>query len=382
MLKLKKADFNKQYRFRESRTSLVSCVTCDNMAGGKNTEEGPAFCEQEERFRRIKIAEYWGKEFGSGASHNIALKRLCDAFTSKPLSERVGRPVLSEKQAILLGTQFRDPYHADPNCPYVIEELRMIEEKSNNKAEVSLIDLSEKVPGEGIRAICEMPCCESKLPFQISIREDYRQRVGIKPDGTEAKIWVRNGIIKHETKGAMDLEEAQAVFDLEKFDSSEFKGLHNRIIAASNHLGLHCNRLGSRPLSEASNPVWLDYRYHILEDPSVGPDTFVDVWVYDERLFDIAKGLGKPIKELEQIPEGLIPCMDARGVFRSAQSHCKKYSGRFGIYGIVRKQNNEDLLSRGARHFIEIGAVSYHGGSHMWGEFGKGFNGLASFHEE
>ena len=388
MKKLTKAIFDEKYRFREARgEGLVNCVTCNTMTGGANDKEGTAFCEHEERFKRIKIAEYFEGYFGEkGTSHNIASKCVCDSYNSKPLPEGVEKTILPEKHAILLGTQYRDPYHADVNCPYVIEELRMEGEGGAvglKKAEVGIIDLSEMVPGETIRDICDMPCCESKLPFQISMGSDYRRRAGLKPDGTEPKIWVRNGIVNHGKKFAMSLEKSEAVFDLEKFNSSEFGGIHKKISAVSDHLNSHCNRLGSRPLSEVVNPVWFSPYHHILEDSLVGPDSNADFWAYDERLFDIKKGLGRPLNELEKIPEGLIPCMDTNKVFRSAQSHCERYfSGRFFLYGIVKSIVDKNLLSKGVNHFIEVGAVSYHGYEHMWGEFGKGFDGLASFHEE
>ncbi len=94
MLKLKKAEFDERYRFRESRNGLVSCVTCDTRAGGTDDQDGPAFCENEERLRRIKIAEYHEGFFGPGTSYNIAQKRVCDAYSiSEPLPEEVEKLV-------------------------------------------------------------------------------------------------------------------------------------------------------------------------------------------------------------------------------------------------------------------------------------------------
>jgi len=381
MLKLMKKDFDEKYRFRESRDKSVSCVTCDNMAGGTDDKERPAFCEHEERHRKIKIAEYW-EGWGSGTSHNIAPKRVCDVYTSKPLPERVEKIILPKKHAILLGTQYRDQYHADPNCPYVMEELRMQKEGANKRAGVNIADLSEMVPGETIRTICEMPCCESKLPFQISMNDDYGRRVGIKPDGSEPTKWVRNGIVKHEKKVKMSPKELESVFDLERFNSPELGDIHEKIVAASDYLHENCNRLGSRLLSGAINPVEFSSYHHILEDSLVDFNGNADFWAYDERLFDSKKGLEKPIKDLEKIPEGLILCMDTKRIFRSAQFHCKEYSGRFWIYGILKSTDDENLLSKGVNHFIEIGAINYHGGHHMWGVFGKDFEELASFHEQ
>lgn len=407
MLELKKEDFNKTFRFREARRgehqkTLVNCVTCTSMSGGANDQEGVAYCNHPRRFRRIKIAEYLaGSWFSRDNSHNISSERVCDAYTSKPLPEGVELPVLPEKHVILLGSQWRDIMHADPNCPYVTEELRLIHEQENqaqennitqdkrdnpvfNKPKISLEDRSDLVPMEIVgREICEMPCCDSKLPYQTWRYDSYRCRVGIKPDGSEPKIWTRNGIKPHEKKVVIQPEEIEAVFDLSRFNSPEFGNIHNRIIAVSEYLRKHSNRIGSRPLSEAVNPISLDSSYHILEDPLVGSNTGADVWVYDERLFNIRKGLEKPLGELKEIPEGIVPCMDTHKVFSVAQSYCREeHFGTFYIYGILKPLEDKTLLSKGLTHFIDIGAVTYHGHEHMWGEFGKGFNALASFHEE
>ena len=55
---------------------------------------------------------------------------------------------------------------------------------------------------------------------------------------------------------------------------------------------------------------------------------------------------------------------------------------RYYIYGILRCLEDETLISKGLTHSIEIGAISFHGHEHMWGEFGKGFSELASFDAE
>lgn len=393
MPKLKKEDFDRKFRFREARinnprdglVNKVNCASCTNKNGGSNDHErDTTYCCHPERFRRIKIAQYWSGISG-GHSHNIASEMVCDAFTSNPLPEGVVLPVIPENHAILLGSQYADPYHADANCSYVVEEARMIATTGTGilkGAEIRFIDLSDKVPGETIRDKCEMPCCEAKLPYQLLYNPNgYRARVRLKPDGSEPVIWVRNGIVKHERKKEMTPEETEAVFDLTRFNTLEvgFGRIQDRIIAVSNHLSEHCNRLGSRPLSESVNPVFLDSHYHVLKD-SLGKAN-ADAWVYDERLFDEKKGLEKPLEDLERIPEGVVPCMDTQRVFRNTRYYCRDLFGTYYFYGIV-KPSPENLTSRGASHFVDIGAVSFHDTQHMWGEFGKGFNGLASFHEE
>jgi hypothetical protein len=398
MQKLKKAEFDKTYRFREARRresgekSLVNCFSCANMPDGAGDKE-PAYCNHPERFRRVKIAEYFRGYFGDrGESRNIALGRVCDCHTPEPLPEGVSLPIVPEKHLILLGSQSRDICHADSNCPYVVEEARaaMAVTLETIKREklldylkrpgIHIKDRPDLVPDETIGwQICEMPCCNNKLPYHTWRIDDYRRRVGIKPDGSEEKPWVRK-VIDHERKIVMTPEEAEAVFDLTRFNSSEFRDIHHRISAVSDYLHKHCNRLGSRPLGEAFNPVYLISGFHILKDSLNKANA--DVWVYDGRLFDAKKGLEIPLEELERIPEGIVPCMDRHGVFSNARFHCQnEHFGSFYFYGIV-KPSPENLALKGASHFIEIGAVKYRGYEHMWGEFGKGFNGLASFHEE
>ncbi len=392
---LVKAVFDEKYRFRKSRKEgLVNCVSCDNMTGGISNEE-PAYCEYPERFRKIKIAEYW-EGWSHGTSHNIASERVCDVYASKPLLREAIAPELHEKQVILLGTQSKDVAHADSNCPYVVEEIRKtMVPKADNKNNpfayltepgVHIRDRSNLVPEETTGwQICEIPCCDEKLPYHTWRVDDYRRKVGIKPDGTEKKQWVRNGIIKHEKKVEMIIEEAEAVFDLERFNSDESGRIHNQIVAASGHLRANCNWLGSRPLSEAINPVCSSNRHSILKPSLIGlGDTGADFWIYDDRLFNIEEGLERPLNELERIPEGLIPCMDFGRILKEAYAEWRADWGTYSIYGILRelKPDDEILFSKGASHFIDVGAVNYHGHEHWWGVSGKGFRKMASFHEE
>lgn len=262
-------------------------------------------------------------------------------------------------------------------------ELRMKKENSNTRADVFIIDTSEMVPGSTVNDICDMPCCESKLPYQLWRASCYRRKTGLKPDGTEPMRWVRNGLVKHQKTSDMPIEEAGAFFDLENFNSSEYRDIQAKIVAISEYLHKHCNSLGSRPLSEAVNPIVCGYHYHLLDDSLVGPDAHADFWIYDDRLFDSEKGLEKAIKELEKIPEGIVPLTDPNRILTHAKSECDRYGDRnYSVYGMLKELEDEALISKGLTHFIEIGAVSFLDSGYMWGEFGKGFNGLASFHEE
>ncbi len=387
MTKLKKTEFNESYRFRESRNNLVNCATCDSKTGGNNNQEGPAYCENGERFRKVKIAEYWQGYFGPGKSNNVAPNRVCDAHSSKYLAKGIERPVLGENQAILLGSEFRDIHHADPACPYVMAELRMQKEGMDTrpftKAGIHIIDTSEMVSGSSVNDICDMACCDSKLPYQIWRVSNYRRKTGLKPDGSEPMKWVRNGVVKHKRKSDMSIEEAEAFFDLHRFNSQEYGDIYRRISTVADYLHEHCNVLGSMPLQEAANPVYA-WRYNLFNKSLVGPDTHADFWAYDERLFDYKKGLQQPIKDLEKIPEGIVPLSDPNKILAQAKNMCdgRYLSQSYYIYGILRSLEDEALIHKGLTHFIEVGAISFHGHEHMWGEFGKGFSGLASFDAE
>lgn len=381
--KLKKDEFNATFRFREARKEgLVTCASCVHMAGGINRDE-VAYCQHPERSRKIKIAEYWGGGGwgGKGTSNNISSARVCDAYTNEPLPDGVVVPTIPEKSAALLGTQWRDPYHGDSHCPYVIEEQRIIHNGGRTKmgrtGEIFMADISEMVSGETIRDICEMPCCESKLPFQICCRNDYRQKVGIKPDGSEPRVWVRNGIVKHEMKSNIGVEEAESFFNLTEIVSRS-RDTCDRIVAVSNYMYKNCNALGSRPLSEANNPVGFSNRHHFFEGlwSPQDPEFF---WAYDERLFDRKT----KIETLERIPEGFILCLDSQGYLGKGMSVCQESSPqRFWAHGIIKPLEEDDLISKGISHYLDIREVHYHDSGHMWGEFGNGFSGLASFDAE
>ncbi|MEK6906061.1 MAG: hypothetical protein AABW81_00380, partial [Nanoarchaeota archaeon] len=135
MSKLKKEEFDKKYRFRDSREGLVKCVTCNSMTGGANDKEGSAFCVNEKRLRKIKIAEYLeGFWSNRGTSKNTSFMRVCDDYKNKPLPAGIEKIILPKEHVILLGSQSRDVDHADINCPYVIEELRKVNLQSQEES--------------------------------------------------------------------------------------------------------------------------------------------------------------------------------------------------------------------------------------------------------
>ena len=221
-----------------------------------------------------------------------------------------------------------------------------------------------------------MPCCESKLPYQMSDINGYRGHVGLKPDGTEPRKWVRNGIVKHEKKVKMTLEELEVAFDLSRFASSESN--NGGIDGAIDYLFKNSNRLGSRPLSEADNPIALCSYYHLWEPPFINKEGHLQLWLYDERLFNWRDIKRVPIKELETIPEGVFPCIDTKNSLHSHNliDHPEIRSGGFSLYGIIRPAERGDFgLLSGVSTFIEIGAITYNNlGNWMYGVFGKGIH--------
>ena len=395
--KLKRDEFDLKFRFREARKEgLVSCASCAHISGGAKRDE-IALCQHSGRLKKIKIAEYqpgyWSER---GESKNISSNHVCDAYTSRPLPEGVFVPGIPDNHAVLLGTQWRDPYHLDPKCPYLVEEARIIStggKVRDRKGEFTFVDVYDWAPGEVIRDLCDLPCCESKLEVQVCDPNGYRAQVGIHPNGRDPKRWARNGIVKHGKVSKMGIEEAEAFFDLTKVSSGR-RDIFDQIGAVSDYMHKSCNWLGSRPLSEATNPVEFSNRHHFLAEPNASSQS-AGFWAYDERLVDRNTMLNVPLTGLDKIPEGYLLCLDTKGVLRGGILECNRHYGYyrqnhnespsyFWARGILKPMEDPVFLSKGVNHFLDIREVHFKGHScdHMWGEFGIGFSGLASFHEE
>ena len=377
MSKLPKAKFNGKNRFRRSReNSGVDCSTCTSLL---RIDDGPktmAFCDHGDRARKVRLEP----ELGRGPFYSSAQSTVCDAYGYGNLPMNVTLPTLSDGQAMSLVTQRNDVLHADPNCPYVLEELRR--ENEGRKGRVRIVDISDRVEMEVIgHKICEMPCCDSRLPFQTWRVDDYRRKAGIRPDGSGEKIWVRK-VVDHQGKVNMTPEEAESFFDLSRFDGEGFGDVYQRISAASDYLYSGCNRLGSRPLVEAANPVRLTEYNHFFMEPKKSGDGKLELLVYDERLFDRGRISNLPPREL---PEGIILCRDTNDVLRTTRGHVERmrlFDSPYYISGIVKQLDDSSERPGDITHFLDIRAVVYHGSQHMWGVFGTGFNHMESFHEE
>jgi hypothetical protein len=134
MAKLKKVEFNEQFRFRKPRRDLhhkasINCSSCANSyeeevqrnRRGKLVQEGGQiikedYCTHDQRVKRVRLMS---PRF-LGDSSSTADSSLCDAYTSRLLPEGVKIPTLPKGQMIVLESQFRDIWHADPECPYVL----------------------------------------------------------------------------------------------------------------------------------------------------------------------------------------------------------------------------------------------------------------------
>ena len=373
MEKLVKAVFSAKNRLREARNkSGVNCSTCTNLLRIEEPRE-EAFCNHEDRLRRVRLEpKVEDSPFYFGPSSIV-----CDGYEAPPLPNGVTLPTLLDGQAISLFSQC-NIFHADPSCPYVLDELRMKEE-GNEKAGFRTVDISNLVRMEIISwDLCEMPCCDSRLPYQNWRIDSYKGKVGIRPDGSEEKVWVRK-VVDHERKVNMTIEEAEAFFDLSNFDGKDFRRVHDGISAASDYLRGGSNRLESRPLTEAANPVSLWGVHHFLSEPKKGIDGKLEVLVYDERLFDKRR---IPKLSPGELPDGIILCRDTNNVLREARYHVASvhsFSGTYYLIGIVRELDAHQEESRGLTHCLDIRAINYSGANHAWGIFGKGFNHMAFF---
>jgi hypothetical protein len=338
-----------------------------------------SICIHNDRVRRIQIATKYARN---------PKRSLCDAFTSNPLPIGIVPLVFKKGEGAVLNTQFADCIHIDANCPYVTEEQRLAESgersKMNRTGEVRIIDITEIVPGDVQGDACEMPCCDNKLQFQIWDPNTYRNHVEIHPNGHDKIRFVRNGITRHGRISNMNYEEAEAFFDEAKQVAASEVEIHNQISAVSDYIHKYINFLGSKPLSEANNPVFLWGVFHPIAVPAWLKDNFnwqhiqdsvntgADIWMYDKRLFDIEKGLDKSLAELQRIPEGILPCIDSRRVLRDMKRVDENYriDECFYLSGILKPLENNILLEKGLSHFLDIREVSYHAYEHYWGNPG------------
>jgi len=397
MGKLNKKDFNKEYTFRHSRSNAVSCSTCASSSLEDEVNKIIA-CTDSERSRKIRIVS---EQYYTFKPESLAEERVCSKYTSKPLPEGVEVPKVPDNHVIVLRRQDRGTdgsvIHADVNCPYVIEELRQAFEERNLKdddkpiywrrAKVSFRDMSGTVPKEILpfTFICEMSCCNSKLDYQFD-RDNYRKKNGIKPNGTEEKIFIRKEV-EHEIKISNTIAEAEAFFDLSYFGANTIVAGIKRdftkdywfgVLESSRYLHICSNRLGSKPLSEATNPVQTDSYYHsIIRGLYRNQNNQLELWLKDSRLCDWNIKHPESIRSMEVVPEGLIPCIDTSGVFKNFER--RYFPAKPSFFGIVKPVTEDLKLPKNITHYIDLRAITYSelGNGWMSGTFGKGFFGEA-----
>ncbi|MBW2999829.1 hypothetical protein KY339_04090 [Candidatus Woesearchaeota archaeon] len=299
---------------------------------------------------------------------NIAPAHVCDAYSSKPLPEGVKVEALPENHAFFLNNLI----HASSECPYVIEEARALAEKDKELPESR--DISKwRTPDP--YDVCEMRCCETKLPFQLYRHDYYRKRTGIKPDGTEPVIKVKQ-IVQHEKRIIKSEKEINDIFDLSRFHSETYGDLYDRIEVAKKHIEDNCNQLGTVDLSGAVNPIKL--YCGDIESPNTNPDGEIEFWVADDRTFDSREfPTGTPIRDLDRLIDGVLLCIDRRNCLPD-KGHPYFGLGPFTIYGNIRPTNGKNV-PRFLNHFIEVRAIYYSdvGNSWMFGVFGNGFRAQA-----
>jgi hypothetical protein len=108
----------------------------------------------------------------------------------------------------------------------------------------------------------------------------------------------------------------------------------------------------------------------------------LEFWAYDDRLFDSRTELKGPIRSLEKIPEGFIPCIDTEMVLDLRDLPHPACPSYFKIFGIVKPVEDRLRLPKEITHFVQIGAIDYHDSNALMGVSGKGFHGAAYFTEQ
>ncbi len=378
--RLKRAEFDSKFRFRESRKSFgniqVNCASCAHMTGVAEGT-GKAHCGNPQRFKRVTLSENW-----MGADSSYASERVCDKYFNKQLPPEVSVPELPDKHVFVLWSQTWGVDHASKNCPYVVEEARMIH-NGCERSKIEARDISDRVPREAIWQMgCEMPSCAGELNFQYRQHDDHKRAAGIGNNGSEPLIWIRK-VVDHQRKKVMTPEEAEAFFDLSRF--REKGDVYALIDKVRTHLYDGSNSLGSKPLSEAMNPVWLNGSHQIWEHTPLDSKAPLQFWYYDQRLFDAEKTQKVPIGSLDRVPEGFVLCVDTAGVLRGGmidRGNRESAPRNFGIFGNVRLLEDKVLRAKGVTHFVDIGAVTYHDSNYMNGVYGRGVSAVASYDQE
>ena len=146
MPKLKKSDFDKQYRFRESRDhqGVARCQLCSYHQDG--------YCVHPERVRRVILSRpgFFGQE-----RHNFSDKRVCDKVEIA-IPEGIIVPELEPNHGIQLGAL----EHGDPRCPYIVARLIDDGRTEYFGREIRVTELEGR---EIANYPCELPECAKRL---------------------------------------------------------------------------------------------------------------------------------------------------------------------------------------------------------------------------
>ncbi|TSC97469.1 MAG: hypothetical protein CEN88_31 [Candidatus Berkelbacteria bacterium Licking1014_2] len=175
MGKLKKADFDNKYRFRESR-SKQGGARCELCVHNHNQD---GYCRHPERARRIILSEEppW---FG-GLRTDLSSDRVCD-LVKIPMPESITVPEIEEGfiidvgSGILLGHCRFSLLHGDPMCPYIAAHIIDHTLDTYEHYEKSTCHIEIKQPHWEI--LCELPQCQKRIGRPPYKEDDYLRRQG------------------------------------------------------------------------------------------------------------------------------------------------------------------------------------------------------------
>lgn len=176
--KLVKSDFNKQYRFRQSRSTLYAarCALCRHFNEG--------YCNHSKRSRRVQLFNRWffGVDEPEHRWEHYS-SSVCDAVEITVPDSIVFPELAGQGDIECWGGKpnFMDLLHADPRCPYIaariIDDGLGVFPLSNIKIR-NVSRWATAAPYD----LCELPQCTAKNGLKPGRPDQYLRSQNL-PDG-------------------------------------------------------------------------------------------------------------------------------------------------------------------------------------------------------